>query len=92
MLNRLPNDARFKRADVSGNVRQFRHAYQIAWKVSTSASCLGFVRMPWGGDQIALSAVSRSRTISSTSSIPTEILTIPSVIPIVLRPFGPSAA
>src|SRR5947209_14465027 len=41
---------------------------------------------------IAASALSRSAMMSSTSSMPTEIRTRPSVIPIALRPFSPSAA
>ncbi len=29
-LDRLPDDARFERADVSGDIRKLRHAYQLA--------------------------------------------------------------
>src|SRR5437899_12872343 len=42
--------------------------------------------------QIPLNASSRSVMISSASSIPTEMRTMPSVMPIRFLPFSPSAA
>jgi len=48
---------------------------------------------PWPGTfHIAFSAPSRSSRMSSTSSMPTEIRTMPSLMPIALRPFAPNPA